>query len=257
MTDNKKRVEITPDQEAKILEAIHEHIRAGLYILPVKHGVKVPRTEHGFKDSTNHLDTFMRSYHPGDNIGVETGKKNNLYLLDFDVKKDPNGKPVFKDGKPIQLGFKGFCKKFHIKDSSDPRLKTRMARTQSGGLHIYYKLPEGKEPLGRAIGILPHVDLLGEGGFAVVPPISSFPSWNFLNVARTGAFHPSLYHPFLVADAVRISIVSSSEYPRLAMAPARYIVIELPSPVFTLKIWAIVSRSKLLLTLSGWNVGPV
>ena len=170
MTDNKKRVEITPDQEPKILDAINEHIHAGLNILPVKPGVKIPRTEHGFKDSTNDLDTFMKSYRPGDNIGIETGKKNNLYLFDFDVEKDKNGRPVLKDGKAVQLGFKAFCKKFHIKDSNDPRLKTRMVRTQSGGLHIYYKLPPGKEPLSRSIGILPHVDLLGEGGFAVIPP---------------------------------------------------------------------------------------
>ena len=170
MTDNKKRVKITPEQEAKILDAINEHIHGGIYILPVKPGVKIPHTEHGFKDSTSNFNTFMKSYHPGDNIGIETGKKNNVYIWDFDVEKDKNDKPVLEEGKPVQLGFKAFCKKFHIKDSNDPRLKTRMVRTQSGGLHIYYKLPPGKEPLSRSIGILPHVDLLGEGGFAVIPP---------------------------------------------------------------------------------------
>jgi hypothetical protein len=170
MIDNKNRGKITPDQEAKILDAIKKYCKSGLYILPVRPVVKIPHTEHGFKDSTSNFDTFMKSYHPGDNIGIETGKKNNVYIWDFDVLKDKNGKPVLEDGKQVQLGFKAFCKKFHIKDSNDPRLKTRMVRTQSGGLHIYYKLPPGKEPLARSIGIMPHVDLLGERGFAVIPP---------------------------------------------------------------------------------------
>ena len=39
-----------------------------------------------------------------------------------------------------------------------------------GGCHVYLRMPAGKPTPRRAIGILPGLDILGEGGYAICPP---------------------------------------------------------------------------------------
>jgi len=169
MTDNKKGVKHPKGYQNSIKNAIHSYTQDGLYIFPIKPKSKEPSTPHGFKDATNNFDAFMKYYRAEVGIGLETGSKNNIYVIDCDVEKEDH-KPILKNGKPVQLGFLNFRKHFNIKNASDRRLNTRMVKTQSGGLHIYYKLPDGKEPLKSVIGKLPGLDLKGEGGYVVAPP---------------------------------------------------------------------------------------
>lgn len=169
MTDNKKGVKHPKGYQNSIKNAIHSYTQDGLYIFPIKPKSKEPSTPHGFKDATNNFDAFMKYCRAEEGIGLETGSKNNIYVIDCDVEKEDH-KPILKNGKPVQLGFLNFRKHFNIKDASDRRLNTRMVKTQSGGLHIYFKLPDGKEPLKSVIGKLPGLDLKGEGGYVVAPP---------------------------------------------------------------------------------------
>jgi hypothetical protein len=79
-------------------------------------------------------------------IAVITGEISNIIVLDVDVKKG-----------------NGFDS---LRDKELP--PTPMVRTQSGGVHYYYKYPEGlKVPSKNAI--LPNVDLKANGGYVVTP----------------------------------------------------------------------------------------
>src|SRR5690606_5745134 len=46
---------------------------------------------------------------------------------------------------------------------------TLAVRTQSGGVHLYFRMPEG-EPIGNRGNLPKHVDVRGDGGYVIVPP---------------------------------------------------------------------------------------
>lgn len=179
-TNEKKGVKNTP-HSTSISNAIRMYCELGLYIFPLKHKSKLPHTLHGFKDATNDLNAALKLFHPDDEIALRTGIINGIYVLDLDVKKRDHV-PVLKDGKPVQLGLKNFFDYFKIKDFDDPRLKTRIVRTQSGGFQAYFNLPKVKDPLKQAIGKLPGVDLKAERGYVVAPPsIGQYGTYDVVN----------------------------------------------------------------------------
>jgi KaiC/GvpD/RAD55 family RecA-like ATPase len=81
----------------------------------------------------NWWDTY-----PDANIGLVTGKISNLTVVDFD------------------LGSEDY-KKFP---------ETLTIKTGSGGFHLYYQY----YPMGNRAGILPHIDIRGDGGYVVAYP---------------------------------------------------------------------------------------
>ena len=93
-------------------------------------------------------------------IGVATGVKAGIFVVDFDPRIDPETGEEFtlerlKAETEAQIG----C----------PLPASLAVRTPSGGVHVYYRMPEG-EPI-RNRGSLPkHVDVRGEGGYVVAPP---------------------------------------------------------------------------------------
>lgn len=134
---------------------------------PAKH----PLTRNGVKDASDDpavLDAW-RAEHPGCNWGIATG--SGLLVVDLDIKPGKNGLETLK-----KLG-------------ELPR--TRIVRTGSGGLHIYFRV---QQPLGNTAGrIGPGVDTRCEGGYVLAPgskhvsggeysvaadePIADAPAW--------------------------------------------------------------------------------
>lgn len=90
------------------------------------------------------IDGWLREW-PNTNMGVRTGV--NLAVVDV-------------DGPEGQASIKG--------RAMPPTLTVRTGRGD-GGLHYWFKMPEGKNYRNR-VGLLPGIDIRGEGGQAVVPP---------------------------------------------------------------------------------------
>jgi len=115
--------------------------KAGYAVFPVNG--KKPTTPNGFKDAVSAPDEVHRLFktYPGNGVGIATGKKSGVTVVDFDP---PDGVELFnRIGAP-----KGA---FVI---STPR----------GGMHVFCRYEEGDR---NKAGLVPNVDLRGEGGYVV------------------------------------------------------------------------------------------
>lgn len=118
---------------------------------------KRPVTTHGFKDATQDeaavRDMFRR---PGAAmIGVPTGLASDLAVIDLDVK---NGAP----------GLEWLAANEH-------RLpRTRRHKTRSGGAHLLFRYPAGRNIRNSASKLAPGVDVRGEGGYIIAPPSDGY-----------------------------------------------------------------------------------
>lgn len=119
----------------------------GIAVFPLKTGEKRPGTAHGFKDATTDLTTITTWWAdtPQANIGLPTG-------LRFDVVDiDPPD---------------GFTSLGELKAEGLIPEPLAYAHTPRGGMHIYVP-PSG---MGNGAGVLPGIDLRGQGGYVVAPP---------------------------------------------------------------------------------------
>jgi len=112
---------------------------------------KHPRTQHGLHDAT--LDPVdVRGWWarwPDANVGVVTGARSGLLVLDIDL---PHG--------PASLA--------RIEATLGPLPVTCEQRTGSGGRQLLFAHPA--EPVGNRARLLPGIDVRGDGGYIVVPP---------------------------------------------------------------------------------------
>jgi Bifunctional DNA primase/polymerase, N-terminal len=128
---------------------------------------KRPLTPRGFHDAsieTAVINAWWRR-NPDALIGMPTGRKSGLWVLDIDVKQ------------PEANGFDSLDDLGH---SILP--ETPMVHTASGGLHVYFDARERE--LRCSAGLLgPGLDIRGDGGYVILPsPGSGYrwdPQWNF------------------------------------------------------------------------------
>jgi hypothetical protein len=132
-----------------------EFVERGFYVLPVNdkkepHARLVP---HGFKNATRDPQVVQKWFaaEPGANVAIACGLDYGLFVVDVDVK---NGAP----GKDS------------LRRLLTERHPTLIAKTPSGGLHLYYKHPQtllrAKHPE------YPGIDFKGAsgGGYVLAPP---------------------------------------------------------------------------------------
>ncbi len=128
----------------------------GLAVFPLAQGSKVPLAgSHGCRDATiDHDATRARwARTPTANIGVATGRKSGIWVLDVDPKH----------GGKVALA--------KLTSEHGPLPITIEASTPSGGQHLYWRWnAEGPEIRNSAGRIGPGLDVRGEGGFIVMPP---------------------------------------------------------------------------------------
>jgi putative DNA primase/helicase len=136
-----------------------DYVSMGWHVFPLAAGSKQPLPKtNGFKDATNDYTTVARWFTNRDhNIAVATGERSGLVILDVDQKHDGYeslGKLVDEIGEGVMC--------------------TRIHRTAGGGCHIIYRYPQGLS-IGRKINAfkrlnMPGLDVLGNDGYAVLPP---------------------------------------------------------------------------------------
>lgn len=89
---------------------------------------------------------------PEANIGIATGRKSGIFVLDVDPR---NGGDDSLEKLLQEIG---------------DLPATLSARSGSGGLHFYFELPEGLQLGSFDKAVYPGLDIKGERGFVVAPP---------------------------------------------------------------------------------------
>jgi hypothetical protein len=113
---------------------------------------KHPRTEHGFLDATRDAERVARYWRqcPEANIGVATGEKNNISVLDVD---------------PRHGGMDSLLILVHQYGELPETLRSR---TGSGGEHVIFEHVPGVRNSASKLGS--SLDIRGDGGFIIAPP---------------------------------------------------------------------------------------
>lgn len=106
----------------------------------------------GFKDATTDANVIkaMWAEDPDANIGVWAGP--DKVWVDLDTKGETSGLSTLAEFLKV--------------DTFDLTDQTFAVRTPSGGIHMYYTTDV---PVGDRVGVLPNVDIRGQGGYVVGP----------------------------------------------------------------------------------------
>ena len=137
-----------------MLKAALAYARRGVPVFPCEPGAKRPLTRNGHWDATKAPHAIERWWKrwPSANVGVPTGKKSGVVVLDVDVD----------DGGPESLA--------RLERVGVPVPKTARTRTGGGGVHVFFRYLRGTEIRNSAGMLGPGLDVRGEGGYVVVPP---------------------------------------------------------------------------------------
>lgn len=114
---------------------------------------KHPRTKSGLKDATMDSAQIQKWWKrwPDANIAIVTGEVSGVYVIDVD-------------------GEEGVQSLKELEESSGLLPPTLAVRTPRPGLHLYLRHPN--VPVSQAVGIAPHIDVRGDGGYVIAPPSS-------------------------------------------------------------------------------------
>lgn len=127
----------------------------GIPVFPCVPGGKQPLTPRGFHDATADLDQVRDWWRrtPAANIGLPTGHRSGVLVVDIDVHASGSGYPAFERARAAAL-IDGWG---------------WLVRTPSGGLHAYYPPAHGAEQRSWQVP-REHIDFRGDGGYIVAPP---------------------------------------------------------------------------------------
>jgi predicted P-loop ATPase len=134
-------------------------------------GDKKPITVHGFKDATQDKALILRQFSnpSAQMIGVPTGSKSGIVVIDIDIKNGARGQE-WLDDKIALLP------------------QTRTHKTLSGGLHLLFRAPEGVVIGNSASRIAPGVDVRGNGGYIISPPSPGYAVADDIEMAEMPAW---------------------------------------------------------------------
>jgi hypothetical protein len=119
------------------------------------HRGKHPATAHGLKDATRDPDQIRRWWqgYPHWNVGIATGKASGIIVVDVDPRHGGDDTLAVSEAKYSKL----------------PDAPTVL--TGGGGLHIYFRYPDGVARVANSAGALGlGLDIRGDGGYVIAPP---------------------------------------------------------------------------------------
>lgn len=127
----------------------------GVPVFPCESHGKRPLTKAGFYDASDdvaRVESWWKRW-PNANIGVPTGDRSGIDVVDVDVSFEGSGFDVFQRAKDAGLIEDEFAR----------------VRTPSGGLHVYFPAVAAR-PQRCWQAARPHIDFRGTGGYVLVPP---------------------------------------------------------------------------------------
>jgi putative DNA primase/helicase len=137
-----------------MIELALHYAKLGWPVFPLAEGDKVPaipkqRGGHGCHDATldsTRIEQWWHEY-PAANIGIATGKRSGLLVVDVDPRK---------------------CAKWLESLHALALPPTFTVKTWSGGWHLYFKLPHDSR-ITIGVNLLPAIDWRANGGYVVAP----------------------------------------------------------------------------------------
>src|SRR5215211_6442047 len=139
-------------RRSTLLKAALAFAERGRPVFPCEQGGKKPLTPNGHLDATTDPRKIHMWWnrHPDANIATPTGKRSGILAVDHDTSKE--GTASLEEVEAI-LG---------------PVSKGVTIETGSGGRQYLFRYPEGLN-IRNATGVLPGVDVRGEGGYILAP----------------------------------------------------------------------------------------
>jgi len=153
---NAMNTDVAPELGAPpiFLQSACKYAEFGFHILPICRNSKRPAIDNWTETATTDLQTVSAWWleNPNFNIGCLTGWPSGNIVLDLDPSETVSIEDILRD-LDVRLG------------------ETLTAKTPSGGLHIYYRLPEGLD-VRRRIKIRPGLDIMADKSQVLLPPSS-------------------------------------------------------------------------------------
>ncbi|MGZ6583133.1 MAG: bifunctional DNA primase/polymerase [Solirubrobacteraceae bacterium] len=141
--------------EATIADAALRYANLGIPIFPCAPGGKQPLTTNGFHDATSsaQMVSYWWRRNPEANIGLPTGTRTGVVVVDIDVHGKRTGYGSFEQARGAGLAESWGW----------------LVRTPSGGLHAYFGFtPETAQRNWTCPTAC--VDFRGDGGYVIAPP---------------------------------------------------------------------------------------
>ncbi len=182
------------------VEAGHDYVRRGWSVVPLygikdngvcrcRAGVactskspgKHPSTGNDWQDRVLTSGADVEAWyedHPHDNIGIATGPRRGLWVLDID-------------------GPAGINSVMALTAANGPLPSTRIIRTGSGGLHYYFRHPGHFIVYNSSSWLGPGIDVRGNNGQVVAPP----------SVSGRGSYELIADHPLIDAPDWLLELV--------------------------------------------------
>lgn len=144
--------------EESLASAALRYANLGIPVFPCVPGGKQPLTHSGFHDATSSAPMVHHWWDrtPEANIGLPTGLRTGIGVVDVDLHGDGSGFAAFERARTSGLA-DGWG---------------WLVRTPSGGLHAYYPIGHGDDAGEQRSWQAPsaHVDFRGDGGYIIAPP---------------------------------------------------------------------------------------
>jgi hypothetical protein len=141
--------------EPTLAGAAVRYANLGIPVFPCVPGGKQPLTPNGFHDATSSARVVHQWWQrtPDANIGLPTGARTGILVVDIDVHAGGSGFAAFERARSAGLA----------------RHWGWLVRTPSGGIHAYYpSVPDHEQRSWQVPSA--HVDFRGDGGYVIAPP---------------------------------------------------------------------------------------
>lgn len=142
-------------EQPTLADAALSYANLGIPVFPSVPGGKQPLTPNGFHDATSsaRMVSYWWRRNPDANIGLPTGARTGIVVVDVDVHNGSSGYAAFDRARGAGLAEDW----------------TWLVRTPSGGLHAYFAATPGLEQRNWTCPAA-HIDFRGDGGYVVAPP---------------------------------------------------------------------------------------
>lgn len=134
-----------------------EYAQRGWRVLPIKPGMKRPPMT-AWQDAAttdpNMVASWWNGLYAGHGVGICAGEQSGLFIVDIDCANGKTGYDSWRD----------------LLDTYGEIPEGPTVITPSGGMHLYFRWPQGRRVGTNAERLGQHIDVRGDGGQCVAPP---------------------------------------------------------------------------------------